>query len=193
MSQIFQQIQFLQELDKLKSIERQCKIVGKERRENSAEHSWHVSMYALILSNHGPQQFDLLKVIQLLLVHDIVEIDAGDTFVYDTKARESKQLLEEEAAQRIFGLLPNDQANFYLNLWREYESGESPEAHFARGLDRLQPILQNFANQGGTWREHGIKPEQVLERNRHIVHASPFLWEFVQGLVNEAIELGYFD
>ncbi|MCR8842068.1 HD domain-containing protein [Paenibacillus sp. SC116] len=185
------QLRFLIELDKLKTIERKTKLINGSRHENDAEHSWHLAMMALILYQHSNQEIDLFKVIKMLLIHDIVEIDAGDTFAYDTAGHHDKFERELRAATRIFGLLPEDQGKDLIDLWLEYDRKESKEAKFAVSLDSLQPLIHNYLNQGKTWKKHGITSEKVLDRNRKIAKGSERLWEYAQEMIEKSIEEGY--
>ncbi|BAN27588.1 HD domain-containing protein [Caballeronia insecticola] len=184
--QIARQLAFLVELDKLKSILRQSPLINKSRKENSAEHSWHLSMFALVLSTHA-NDVDALRVVQLLLVHDIVEIDAGDHPIHSASANDAQvQEAEQRAAERIFGLLPEEQGRQMLELWREFEAAETPEAVFAKVLDRLQPLLINTLSDGGTWTENGVTQQQVLERYGPVIaRGSPVLWEAASKLVGD--------
>jgi len=186
-----QQIQFLVEIDKLKHIIRRSPLIGEKRLENSAEHSWHVTMLAFVLLEHSNEALDLLRVIKMLLIHDIVEIDAGDTFLYDPTANQDKLEREEEAAQRIFGLLPEDQAQEMHRLWAEFEAKETPEAKFAAALDRLMPLLHSYNAQGRNWQQHGVKADQVYNHNRSIGNGSDTLWTYAQTIINEALAQGY--
>ena len=179
------QISFLLEADRLKQIERMTKILGESRRENSAEHSWHLALFALVLAEHADEAFDVPRVILMLLLHDLVEIDAGDTFAYDDAAYESKAERERMAADRLFGILPDDQGHDLRALWEEFEEGETPEARFANAVDRLQPLLLNHANNGGPWREHGISRERVVARNAPIGAGSTSLWSFARLRIDE--------
>ncbi|RAP73511.1 HD domain-containing protein [Paenibacillus montanisoli] len=183
-------MEFLIEVDKLKQIERKTKIIGGARQENDAEHSWHLAMMALILQDHANLDVDLLKVIKMLLVHDLVEIDAGDTFAYDTKGHEDKLEREMKAAKRIFGLLPQEQEAELMGLWLEFEQKESAEAKFAGSLDRLQPMVINHLNNGDTWQKYGITSGQVLNRNREIANGSEKLWDYAQLVVRNSVEQG---
>ena len=186
------QIRFLMEIDKTKQVLRQTLLTDGSRRENSAEHSWHFAMFALLLSEYAADEgIDVARVIRMALVHDVVEIDAGDTFVYDTAANLDKAAREEAAAQRIFGLLPEDQAADLRAVWEEFEARETPEARYAAALDRLQPILHNYYTQGHAWRHHGITHDQVLARNQHMAEGAPRLWEHVRQLLDDAVEKGY--
>ncbi|MGF9697969.1 HD domain-containing protein [Paenibacillus sp. MABNR03] len=184
------QIQFLVEIDKLKTIERRTRIIHGERRENDAEHSWHLAMMALVLKSHASKDVDILKVIKMLLVHDLVEIDAGDTFAYDTVGYTDKYDREIKAAHRLFGMLPEAQAEELLNLWLEFEAKETDEAQFASSLDRLQPLIHNYQNEGDTWQKYNITSEQVLNRNREIANASDTLWTYAQQIIQHAVDQG---
>lgn len=173
-------IAFLTEIDQLKRVERRSCPVGLTRRENTAEHSWHVAMTALTLAPYAAEPVRLDQVIRLLLVHDIVEIDAGDTFVYDTAAHADKHARERAAAERIFGLLPGEAGADMRALWDEYEAGETPEARFAHACDRTIPILLNLANAGQSWREHGVRFEQVVARNQPLIaDVAPAIWAWL--------------
>jgi len=189
---IRQQVDFIVEIDKLKEIVRRTYLMDGSRREDDAEHSWHIAMMALVLSEYANASCDMLRVVKMLLIHDIVEIDAGDAFIYDDKANEGKGERERMAAIRIFNILPEDQAEVYLDLWREFEERKTPESLFANSVDRLEPILQNYYTKGKTWQAHGIKPSQVLEKNRRIADGSAVLWEYAQGIIRESEEKGYF-
>lgn len=186
-----QQIAFIMELDKLKSILRRSYVTHAERRENSAEHSWHIALAALTLAEHANEPVDVSHVIKLLLIHDIVEIDAGDTFVYDTTGKLDQFDRETLAAERIFGLLPPEQGVAYRKLWQEFEERVTPEAKFARAVDRLLPVLHNYYTQGRGWREHNIRQEQVLAANRVIEEGSADLWRLIQGKIQDAVDQGF--
>lgn len=190
-SRIEQQMRFLIEIDKAKSVLRQSLIADGSRRENDAEHSWHLAVMAVVLAEYADEPVDLSRVIKMLLIHDLVEIDAGDTFVYDEAALDTKQERERKAADRIFGLLPPDQESELRSLWEEFEACETPEARFAAALDRLHPMLLNYCTQGGTWRRHGVSKSRVIARNRRIGDASSALWRFAQNLVDDAVAKGY--
>lgn len=185
------QIEFLVEIDKLKSIVRQTLITDGSRQEDSAEHSWHLAVMAMILSEYATEGIDLLRVLKMVLAHDLVEIDAGDTYCYDEDANHDKLQREQKAAERIFGLLPEDQAAELRVLWDEFEARETAEAKFAAALDRLQPLLNNYRTRGQMWRKHGVKSGQVIARNRLIEEGAPDLWEYAGGLIRDAIERGY--
>ena len=183
-----QQFQFIVEIDKLKTVLRRTHLVNGSRKENTAEHSWHLTVMAVLLAEHANQQIDLLRVLKMLIVHDIVEIDADDTFCYDEIAALTKADRENKAADRIFSLLPTDQSSELRDLWEEFEQRTTDEAKFAAALDRLIPLLHNYHSEGRSWREHGVTSTQVMQRNRHIDEGSHLLWEFAQNLLNEAIE-----
>ena len=187
-----QQLDFLMEIDKLKTVFRRAYLSADTgRRENAAEHSWHVTMMALLLSEYSRTHIEVSRVVELLLVHDIVEIDAGDTGIYDKQGGVEKAAREEAAAKRIFSLLPMDQQLDMMELWNEYEHGTSPEAQFARALDRLIPLLHNYKTEGKRWKEDGITSDQVLSVNRIIEESSARLWELAQLLVKNSVEKGY--
>ena len=188
-----QQIAFLLEIDQLKQIFRQTYLIDGSRKENDAEHSWHFAMFALILSEYAPEPVDVLKVIKMALVHDLVEIDAGDTYLYDEAGNADKAEREEKAANRIFALLPEDQGKELRALWEEFESKESEEAKFAGALDRFQPFLHNCNTNGKAWKEHGITADRVLDSNSHIAVGAPVLWERVKVLVDEMVTEGFLD
>ena len=185
-----QQIDFIVEIDKLKHVLRRTYLVDGKRRENSAEHSWHLAAMAVLLSEYAQEELDLARVVKMLLLHDVVEIDAGDTFAYDEAAHADKNERERRAAERIFNLLPADLAGEVFALWEEFEEGETPEAKYAEALDRFQPILLNYGSGGIAWQEHGISSEQVIARNRHIEAGAPVLWTYVRGLIDRAVSSG---
>ncbi len=184
-------INFLMEIDKLKLVERRTKIIGHGRQENSAEHSWHFAVAAMSLAPFAPEDVDISRVIQMALLHDIVEIDVGDVLVYDLAARAAVAEKEAIAAKRLFGLLPEPQSTQFLQLWLEYEAGASADARFAGALDRILPILQNLHNEGQSWRENGISLEQVLTRNALVGESWPELWQHVVSHLYSAQEKGW--
>ncbi|MCK5022871.1 MAG: HD domain-containing protein [Candidatus Aenigmarchaeota archaeon] len=190
---LLKQIDFIREVDKLKTIFRQSYIINDDRKENDAEHSWHLSLMAVILSEYANENIDILKVLKMILVHDLVEIDAVDTFCYDKDAASTKKEREEKAADRIFSLLPPEQGKEIRSLWEEFENRSTPEAKFAAGLDRLQPLLMNYGQKGKTWKEHNVTSDRVLERNKHMKDGSTELWEFAENLIKDAVEKGYLD
>lgn len=186
------QIAFIIETDKLKHILRKARVLGADRYENDAEHTWHLALMALVLQEHANDpNLDLARVMKMLLIHDIVEIDAGDTFAYDEKGHEDKQEREQKAADRLFGLLPEEQRDEVMALWHEFEAHETPEAKFALALDRLHPMLLNFHNEGQSWRENGITSDRVLKRNAVIGEGSETLWSYAERMVRQAVERGY--
>lgn len=185
------QIDFILEVDKLKSIYRQSLISDGSRYENDAEHSWHLAIMSFLLAEHTNEKTDILKVIKMVLMHDLVEIDAGDTYCYDEKARLDKREREEKCAERISRMLPQEQCNEMFELWEEFERMETPEAKYAAALDRLQPVLLNYTSDGMSWKKHGIYKEQVIERNRNIQNSSKKLWDFVEEVINDGARKGY--
>jgi putative hydrolase of HD superfamily len=186
-----QQLDFLLEIDRLKEVLRQSYICRGLRKENSSEHSWHLAVMALVLAEHANQAVDITRVVKMALVHDLVEIDAGDTFCYDDAGNAGKAGRETVAASRIFGLLPEDQSREFRSLWEEFEERATPEARFAAALDRLMPLMHNYYSNGKTWREHGVAAAKVVERNRHIEDGSAQLWAVAKSLIEDAIEKGW--
>ena len=184
------QIAFLLEADKLKSILRRTPLVDNSRQENSAEHSWHLTLAAVTLFEYAPAGTDLLHALRLLIVHDLVEIDAGDTFAYDPAHQESKEAREREAAERLFGLLPEDLAGQLRGWWHEFEAMLTPSARFANALDRLQPLLLNMHSGGGSWRTHRVARSQVLHRMVPIQSWVPAAWPFVLDIIGRACQGG---
>jgi putative hydrolases of HD superfamily len=181
------QLEFILEIDRLKSVLRQSYLIDNDRHENSAEHSWHLAVAAMVLAEHAKEPIDVSKVIRLVLVHDLVEIDAGDTFIYDEAGNAGKAAREQKAANRLFGLLPEEQGQTFMLLWREFEDRQTPEAKFAFALDRLMPILHNVFTHGGSWKEHGIRQEQAIAKNRPIEDGSPILWQAVESLITQTL------
>lgn len=191
MNQLTQQLQFILEIDRLKGVQRRSLLLDGSRRENSAEHSWHLGMLALTLAEHANELVDVNRVVKMVLLHDIVEIDAGDTFLYDQQGNSSKAEREQRAAARIFGLLPAAQRDEFVALWREFEERQTADARFANALDRFIPLLHNYHNAGRPWRENGITRRRVIEMVRHISEGSTTLWEYAQELIDDAVEKGY--
>lgn len=190
---LIKQIEFIIEIDKLKSIFRQTVLKsGEGRRENDAEHSWHLAIMAVLLSEYANEKdIDVLHVVKMVLIHDIVEIDAGDTYCYDEKGNMDKLERELKAADRIFNILPEGQAKELRALWDEFEERVTIEARFAAALDRLQPVLLNYAADGISWRNHDIHKDQVIKRNKPIEDGSKALWEYAAGIISDAVENGY--
>ena len=185
------QLAFLREADRLKAVLRQSRIIDGSRRENSAEHSWHLALMSLVLQDYAPAGADLGRVTAMLLVHDLVEIDAGDLFAYaGAQAQARQEAAERGAADRIFALLPGGQAGAVRALWDEFEERRTPEARFARALDRLQPMLANYAQGGGTWAEHDVTADQVLVKVALIEDGSPALGAFARELVRSSVQRG---
>lgn len=187
---LLRQIDFIKEIDKLKYIQRKTKLLNSDRYENDAEHSWHLALMAMILFEHADEYVDILKVIKMVLIHDIVEIDTGDTFIYDTQKAHSNTEEERLAAHRIFGLLPGYQAEELIAIWEEFEAGETQDAKFARAMDRLEPLLQNSSNNGGTWNEAGVNYNKVYAKKSVIKAGSNVLWEYAEGLIDDGVKKG---
>jgi putative hydrolase of HD superfamily len=179
------QLRFIAELDKLKSVERMISLIGGARRENSAEHSWHLAVMAPLLAEYAPTNLDLGRVMMMLLVHDVVEIDAGDTFAFDAAGAADQHERERRAAVRLFGLLPADQRDALRGCWDEFEARDTAEARFAVAIDRFQGLLMNRGNGGGTWKLHAITREQVLQRMAPIRDGAPGLWPVVLNVLDE--------
>ncbi len=179
------QFDFLREIDQLKSVIRKSPLIDQSRKENSAEHSWHLAMYALILKDSSEKEINIERVIKMLLIHDIVEIDAGDHPLHETIDNSLQEEAEQKAAERIFSLLPDRQGNELKALWYEFEAAESNDAVFAKSLDRLQPLIHNVATNGGTWIEGNVSHEQVKQRYGSVIaEGSRTLWDYAKGLVN---------
>ena len=185
-------VEFILEVDKLKNILRQTPLVDGSRRENSAEHSWHIALMVPLLSEYAnDKNVDFFRVMQMLLVHDLVEIDAGDTYCYDAQGYRDKRQREEKAANRIFAILPADLARSLRALWDEFEERKSPESRFANTLDRLQPLLHNYFTRGQSWRQHGVKSTQVLLRLEPVKEGSRRLWHYACEMIEDAVRRGY--
>jgi putative hydrolase of HD superfamily len=181
-----QQLAFLLEVDRLKLVLRQSLIADGSRRENSAEHSWHLALFALVLAEHADDEIDVSRVLTMLVLHDVVEVDAGDVHVYDDAAREAKAVAEQAAAERLYGMLPDEQGAELRALWEEFEAKETPDARFAAAVDRLQPVLLNLANGGEPWQRLGITGDRVRGVNQQIGRGSTVLWEHVQQVLDHA-------
>ena len=190
MTRLEQQIQFILEIDKLKSIMRRSYIISGERRENTAEHSWHLAMLAMILAEHANEPVDLLHVIRMVVAHDIVEIDAGDTFLFDTVGAKDKAAREQTAADRLYGLLPEDQARELRGLWDEFEARETAESRFANALDRLIPLLLNYASGGRTWQENGVTSDRIEWIHGRIGEGSAALSALSRKVIETAVAEG---
>lgn len=185
-----QQMDFLLEVDKLKFINRQTYLSDGTRRENDAEHSWHLALMAVLLSEHADEEVDLLKVITMVLIHDLVEIDAGDTYAYDEAGKQTQRIREEKAADRIFAMLPKDQGKKFRALWEEFDAYETPEAKFAHVCDNVQPLMLNHATGGKSWRERGIRRSQVEKRNSRVGESSRTMKAYVEGILDKNVEKG---
>ena len=187
-----QQIRFIIEADKLKEIFRQTLVTQSRRREIDAEHSWHLTLLVIILAEHSNvQPLDVLRVLKMLIIHDLVEIDAGDTFAYDTARMADQHEREAKAAERIFGLLPTDQASELRALWDEFEARTTPESKFAAAVDRFQPMLLNCLTEGAAWKNHGVTSDRVIARNKHVAEGSTAIWEYASQMIADAVKCGH--
>ena len=185
-----QQIAFILEADKEKNILRQTHLSGCGRRENDAEHAWHMAMMIYLLKEYANEEFDVAKAMMMALIHDLVEIDAGDTYAYDQEGLATQKEREKKAAERIFGLLPADQKNELIELFEEFEAYESPEAKIAHAMDNFQPLLLNDSNDGGDWREHGVTKAQVMKRQSKIELGSKEIWSYAEKIIEKNVEKG---
>lgn len=186
-----QQVAFIVEVDRLKEVFRQTLLTQSRRAENDAEHSWHLCLCVLVLAEHAKvPELDVLRVLKMLIVHDLVEIDAGDTFAYDTAGMVDQHAREAVAADRLFGLLPSDQARDFRALWDEFEAKQTPEARFATAVDRFQPMLLNVHTQGHAWRKHGITHSRVVARNHSIADGAPAVWAYAAAMIEAAVKRG---
>jgi putative hydrolase of HD superfamily len=185
------QLAFLVEIDRLKTVLRRSPLIAENRRENSAEHSWHLAMLVLVLSEYAEPPVDTAKVVKLVLVHDLIEIYAGDTFVYDTSAVSDQREREQQAADQLFPLLPPDQATEFRALWDEFEARVTPESRFAGAVDRVQPLLLNHHNEGGTWRTPGVTAARVRRRMAQVADAAPVLGDYCDQVIADAIRRGW--
>ena len=191
MNRLDQQLSFILEIDKLKTILRQTLLTDSSRRENSAEHSWHLAIMSVLLAEYATEPVDMLRVIKMLLVHDLIEIDAGDTFAYDVAGNVGRAEREEHGAERIFGLLPEEQGRELRALWEEFDAFKTPESKYANALNRLQPLLHNARTEGGTWRIHSVARDQVYRRMEPIRSALPELWPMVTRIIEDACARGW--
>ena len=187
---LVKQVAFIKEIDKLKYIQRKTKLFNSDRPENDAEHSWHLAMMTIVLAEHSDKTINVLKVLKMVLIHDIVEIDAGDIFLYDTSKSHDNTEQERLAAQRIFGLLPAAQAEEFIAIWEEFEEGITDEAKFAKSMDRFEPLLQNTSNNGGTWAEFNVPYQKVYEKKKTMKDGSATIWHYAENLINESVEKG---
>ena len=191
MERLQKQMEFILEVDKVKQIVRQTYLTDGSRKENDAEHSWHLAIAAFLLKEYVAEDVDVMKVMLMVLIHDLVEIDAGDTYAYDAEGAKTKRAREVAAADRIFGMLPEDQGGYFRELWDEFEAYESDDAKFAHLLDNFQPLLLNHESNGKSWTEHHVKKSQIYKRNEKIEETSPEVWERMKQIVEEHIELGH--
>ncbi|BBM64941.1 phosphohydrolase [Vibrio alfacsensis] len=192
MDRLEKQIALLIELDQLKSVLRRTRVKSADGRlENSGEHSWHVALMAVLMQEHANAPVDITRVMKMLLIHDVVEIDAGDTFVYDTAASKEQEKKEQKAAQRLFGMLPIEQGDELLALWNEFEAAQTDDAKYAKALDRLIPMLLNYHNNGQSWIENNVTRDQALTINKRIEFGSVTLWDKAKELIEEATEKGW--
>ncbi len=171
---------FIREIDKEKKINRQTYLADASRKENDAEHAWHAAVMTVLLSEYASEKIDVLKTVTMILLHDVVEIDAGDTYAYDEEGKKTQRQREEQAAERIYGMLPDDQKQKLTALWEEFEESKTPEAKFARAMDHIQPLMLNDATDGKSWMEHGVELTQVLARNAHTAEGSKELWDYAK-------------
>lgn len=188
---LLKDIDFIIELDKMKSIIRQTSLIGKEQREDDAQHSWHIAVMAMVLGEYSNEEIDICKVIKMLLVHDLVEIYAGDTFCYDEEGNETKEERELKAADKLFNMLDEDKGKELRSLWAEFEERKTNEAIFAAAMDRLQPLFSNYYNEGGTWKKFNVNKEAVYKRIEPIKEASDEIWKLVTNMIEDAIRKGY--
>lgn len=184
------QMDFILEVDKLKNIYRQSYVSDGTRHEEDADHSWHLALMCLLLSEHANEEIDVLKTMGMVLIHDIVEIDAGDTYAYDDAGNVTKREREVKAADRIFNILPEDQAKYLRDLWEEFEEGKSKEALFALTLDKVQPVMLNDATDGRAWQEHGVFKSQIMNRNVNTPKGSNEIWNYCRMLIERNVERG---
>ena len=192
-SRMIRQLEFLREIDKLKHILRRTLLMDSSRLENDSEHTWHMAVCALLFLEYSDvKELNILKVLKMVLLHDVVEIDAGDTFAYDEKGHLDKEEREILAADRIFGLLPKDQAQEFRSLWDEFEEFESDESKYAHSIDTFMPMYHNYITKGQTWEKHNVTYAQVIKRNKPMIEpGSKQLWDFVKSLLDDAVEKGY--
>ncbi len=191
-SRLNKQLEFLVEVDKMKSVLRQTLLADGSKRENDAEHSWHFALMAMVLYEYADQtKVNLYRVLKMALIHDLVEVYAGDTFAYDDKGNADKEMREEEAAQKLFSLLPEDQHHEIRNLWIEFDQMETEDAKYAAAIDRLQPFINNYLTKGHTWKLGNVTSDKVYKRMDTVRTAAPALWPFVCETIDKAIEKGY--
>ncbi len=190
MDRLKQQMDFILEVDKMKNIMRQTYLSDGSRKENDAEHSYHLAVMCFLLSEYANEPIDVAHTMQLVLLHDVIEIDAGDTYAYDVEANKSKAKREKEAAIHLYGMLPREQGEYYRSMWEEFEARQTPEAKFANALDRIQPVLLTNKAGGASWLEHGVKKSQIMKRAEYIKDGSAILYQYVVNLIDENVEKG---
>lgn len=191
MDRLEKQLLFLMEIDRQKEIVRQTYLADGSRKETDAEHAWHMAVMCLILSEYANEPIDVARTVMMLLTHDLVEIDAGDTYAYDVEGNATKKERELRAAERIYGLLPQEQGEYLRALWDEFEAMETPEARFANTLDKIQPVLLTAQAQGKSWKEHGVRESQIMGRNARTHEGSEVLWNHVREIIEKSIEAGF--
>lgn len=191
MDRLQKQMEFIVEVDKVKKIMRQTYLSDASRKEDDAEHSWHLALMAVLLKEYSNEEVDLTKVIHMVLIHDLVEIDAGDTYAYSGESAAVTEARERKAAERVFGILPEDQGKVFRDLWEEFEAYQTPEAKFAHVLDNCQPMLLNDASNGLSWTEHQVRKSQIYKRNEHTAEGSRKIWNYMQSLIQKHIDLGH--
>lgn len=191
MDRLQKQMEFIVEVDKVKKIMRQTYLSDASRKEDDAEHSWHLALMAVLLKEYSNEEVNLTKVIPMVLIHDLVEIDAGDTYAYSGESAAVTEARERKAAERVFGILPEDQGKVFWDLWEEFEAYETPEAKFAHVLDNCQPMLLNDASNGLSWTEHQVRKSQIYKRNEHTAEGSRKIWNYMQSLIQKHIDLGH--
>lgn len=191
MNRLEEQVQFIVETDKAKNIFRQTYLADAQRKENDAEHSWHLALMAYLLQEYSHEPVDVPKVMLMVLIHDLVEIDAGDTYAYDAEGAVTKQSRETAAADRIFGMLPVEQGEYFRSLWEEFEAYETADAKYAHMLDNFQPLLLNDASQGKSWKEHQVKKSQIYKRNEKVRETFPEIWQCMSDIIDRYIESGH--
>lgn len=189
---LLSQVAFIHEIDKLKYIQRKTRLFNSDRSENDAEHSWHLAMMTIVLAEHSNEKVDVLRVLKMVLIHDIVEIDAGDIFLYDRKRSHTNTEAERIAAHRIFGLLPKEQADEMIALWEEFEACETADAKFAKTMDRFEPFLQNVSNDGGTWKEYNVDYSRVYNTQALMKDGSKAIWKLAEPMLEQTMAKGFF-
>ncbi len=191
MERLEKQLSFLMEIDRQKEVIRQTYLSDGSRKETDAEHAWHLAMMCMVLSEYANEPIDVPRTIMMLLAHDLVEIDAGDTYAYDTEGNATKRQREEKAAERIYGMLPEEQGNTLRMLWEEFEAMETPEAKFANTMDKIQPVLLTDRAKGKSWREHQVRMSQIMERNARTHEGSEVLWDYIRNVLEKNADAGF--